>query len=147
MRYQSIFQYDGIFWIYVIVSYYNCENIRYLLWNRDFFCSLKNTHTIFLTPCIRCTNHLCDSCGLTDVNPHFVPSMLPMIQNVDLLWRHRYKSWPPAFVTQWPIVPVWFLWTFSYHNDALCVEIDNDVNWGQWFNEFFKAVIMALNIM
>ena len=33
----------------------------------------------------------------------FIPSLLQMIQNVDLLWRHRYKSRPPAIVTsQWP---------------------------------------------
>ena len=97
--------------IYIIIT----KNIRYLLWNRGFWRLLNNTYTIFLTPCIRCTNHLCDSYGLIDVNPHFIPSLIPMIQNVDLLWRHRYKSWPPAIVTsQWPIVPAWFLWTRSY---------------------------------
>ena len=52
--------------IYIIIS----QNIRYLLWNRGFCRSLNNTYPIFLTPCIRCTNHLCDSCDLTDVNPH-----------------------------------------------------------------------------
>ena len=72
--------------IYIIIS----QNIRYLLWNRGFCRSLNNTYPIFLTPCIRCTNHLCDSCDLTDVNPHFIPSLLRKIQNVDLLWRHRY---------------------------------------------------------
>ena len=72
--------------IYIIIS----QNIRYLLWNRGFCRSLNNTYPIFLIPCIRCTNHLCDSCDLTDVNPHFIPSLLRKIQNVDLLWRHRY---------------------------------------------------------
>ena len=44
----------------------------------------------------------------------FYPITAPMIQNVDLLWSHRYKSWPPAIVTsQWLIVPVWFLWRLS----------------------------------
>ena len=94
--------------IYIIIS----ENIRYLLWNRGAWRSLNNTHLTFLDPCIRCTNHLCDSSDLTDVNPHFIPSLLRKIQNVDLLWRHRYRSRPPAIVTsQWPIVPVWLLWT------------------------------------
>ena len=96
--------------IYIIIS----ENIRYLLWNRGRWRSLNNTYPIFPTPCIRCTNHLCDSCDLTDVNPHFIPSLLWMIQNVDLLWRHRYKSRSPAIVTsQWPILPPWLLWTLS----------------------------------
>ena len=72
--------------IYIIIT----KNICYLLWNRGFCRSLNNTYPIFLTPCIRCTNHLCDSCDLTDVNPHFIPSLLRKIQNVDLLWRHRY---------------------------------------------------------
>ena len=97
-------------YIYIIIS----KNIRYLLWNRGLWRSLNNTYPIFLTPCIRCTNHLCDSSDLTDVNPHFIPSLLQMIQNVDLLWRHRYKSRPPTIVTsQWPIVPAWLLWTLS----------------------------------
>ena len=91
--------------------YYNYENI---LWNRGFWRSLNNTYPIFLAPCIRCTYHLCDSCDLTDVNPHFIPSLLRKIQNVDPLWRHRYKSRPPAIVaSQWPIVPAWLLWTLS----------------------------------
>ena len=72
--------------IYIIIS----KNIRYLLWNQGFCRSLNNTHPIFPTPCIRCTNHFCGSCDLTDVNPHFIPSQLRKIQNVDLLWRHRY---------------------------------------------------------
>ena len=94
--------------IYIIIS----KNIRYLLWNRGAWRSLNNTHLTFLDPCIRCTNNLCDSCDITDVNPHFIPSLLRKIQNVDLLWRHRYRSRPPAIVTsQWPIVPVWLLWT------------------------------------
>ena len=96
--------------IYIIIS----KNIHYLLWNRGLWSSLNNTYPIFLTPCIRCTNHICDSCDLTDVNPHFIPSLLRMIQNVDLLWRHRYKSRSPAIVTsQWRIVPAWLLWTLS----------------------------------
>ena len=91
--------------IYVVIT-------KNICWNRGFWCSLNNTYPIFLTLCIRCTNHLCDSCDLTDVNPHFIPSLLRMIQNFDLLWRHRYKSRPPAIVTsQWSIVPAWSLWT------------------------------------
>ena len=95
-------------------SFYNCKNIHYLLWSRGFWRSLNNTYPIFLAPCIRCTNHLRNSCGLIDVNPHFIPPLLPVIQNVDLLWRHRYKSCSPAIaMSQWLIVPAWFLWTLS----------------------------------
>ena len=33
---------------------------------------------------------------------------------VDQLWRHRYTRWPLAIVTsQWPIVPMRFLWTLT----------------------------------
>ena len=91
----------------------NTKYIRYLLWNQGVWRLLKNTYTIFLTPCIRCTNHLCDSCSLIDVKPHLIPSLLPMIQNVDLLWRHRYNAWPPAIMTsQRSIVPRGFYGRF-----------------------------------
>ena len=87
---------------------------EFLLRKRGFWCSLNNTYPIFMTLCIRCTNHLCDSCDLTDVNPHFIPSLLRMIKNVDLLLRHRCRSRPPAIVTsQWQIVPALLLWTLS----------------------------------
>ena len=117
-RYQLYLNYEGkttsqlcvLLVIYIIIT----KNIRYLLWNGGCWRSLINTYPIFLTPFIRCTNHLCDSCDLTDVNPHFIPSLLRKIQNVDLLWRHRYKSRPQAIVMlQWPIVPAWLLWTLS----------------------------------
>ena len=99
---------DKTYGICIIIT----KNVRYLLWNRGFWCSLNNTYPIFLTLCIRCISHLCDSCDLTDVIPHVIPSLPRMSQNVDPLWCHRYKSRPPAIVTsQWPIVPAWLLWT------------------------------------
>ena len=80
--------------IYIIIT----KNIRYLLWNRGFWRSLNNTYQIFLTPCIRCTNRLCDSWGLIDVNPHFIPSLLPKIQNGrQQLWRHNDRLFPRCF--------------------------------------------------
>ena len=87
MNYYKI-PYTRFLQIYIIIT----KNICYLLWNRGLWCSLNNTYPIFLTPCIRCTNHLCDSYDSTDLNPHFIPSLLRRIQNVGLLWRHRYKS-------------------------------------------------------
>ena len=116
--------------IYIIIT----KNICYLLWNRGSWCSLNNIYPIFLTLCIRCTNHLCDSCDLTDVNPLFIPSLLRKIQNVDLLWRHRYKSWPPAIVTsQWPIVPAWALQSIR----PTVVAVDTFL--AQWNRKFITA--------
>ena len=42
-----------------------------------FWRSLNNTYPIFLTPCIRYTNHLCDSCDLTDRKSTFYPVITP----------------------------------------------------------------------
>ena len=95
------------------ISYYNWK--RYPLSSlKPRFLALIEQHLPNISDPVYSPNHLCDSCGLIDVNPHFIPSLLPMIQNVGLLCHHRYKSWPPAIVTsQWPIVPAWFLWMLS----------------------------------
>ena len=45
-----------------------------------------NTYQTFLVPYIRSTDHLCDSCRLTDVSPHFTgPQVLVLFQNKQLL--------------------------------------------------------------
>ena len=79
---------------------------RNLLRNRGFGHSSNNTYPIFLTPCIRCTNHLCDSCDLTNVNPHFFRhcserfKMLTYCHVIDTradrqqLWRHNDRLFP-----------------------------------------------------
>ena len=36
------------------------KNIRHLFWNRGAWCSLNSTYQTFLTPCIRCSDHICD---------------------------------------------------------------------------------------
>ena len=51
--------------------YYNCVNICNLLWNQCACRFFHNTHQTFLAPCTQCTDHLCNSCHFTDVNPHF----------------------------------------------------------------------------
>ena len=53
--------------IYIIIS----KNIRYLLWNRGARRFFHDTYLTIEVQGIRCTNHLHDSCPLTDVNPHF----------------------------------------------------------------------------
>ena len=53
--------------IYIIIS----KNIRYLLWNRGARRLFHDTYLTIEVQGIRCTNHLHDSCPLTDVNPHF----------------------------------------------------------------------------
>ena len=53
--------------IYIIIS----KNIRYLLWNRGARRFFHDTYLTIEVQGIRCTNHLHDSCPLTDVYPHF----------------------------------------------------------------------------
>ena len=53
--------------IYIIIS----KNIRYLLSNRGARRFFHDTYLTIEVQGIRCTNHLHDSCPLTDVNPHF----------------------------------------------------------------------------
>ena len=86
-----------------------------------------------MAPCIWCTNHLCDSYSLTDINLHFVPSLFPMISKCKqlLTWLNYCNfidtSWTLEIVmSQWPIFPTWYLWCFFYHN---CVEVNEFVKY------------------
>ena len=58
--------------IYIITA----KNIRYRRWNRGAWNLFYNTYRTIDDLAIRCTNHLRNSCCLTDVNPHFIPSLL-----------------------------------------------------------------------
>ena len=75
------------------------KNIHYLLWNRGAWCSLNITYQTFLAPCIRCTNHVCDSCALIDINQHFysvtAPDDFKMLTYCDVMdtWVSRWKLW------------------------------------------------------
>ena len=78
-----------------LILYMITKNIRYLLWNPGAWRSFLNAQLTFLAPSIRLTDHLCESCGLMDIKPHFVQSPLPVISKwtaIDLLWRHSYIS-------------------------------------------------------
>ena len=108
----------------VIMAKNNC----YLHWNQGAWWSFHNNNQLFLAPCIWCTDHLCDSCGLPDVNPHFATPGC-----------HFYFK-----IKYWPIV------TSSIHEPAAsyCDVTDNDWlfpcgfsgyfpikwRWGQWYN-------------
>ena len=103
---------------------YNCKNICYFLWNLCGWRSLNNTYQIFLAPCIRCTDHLCDSCGLTDVNPYCILPLLPMIS----------KCWPIG--TSWIYEP-------ATGNCDITIVVTMDAFlpqwcWDLWFKEFVK---------
>ena len=65
--------------IKTIITIIIVKNIRDLLWNRHVWCSLNTIYEAFLAPCIRCTDHLYDTCALRDINQHFIPSLPPMI--------------------------------------------------------------------
>ena len=111
--------------IYIIIT----KNIRYLLWNRGLWRSLNNTYPIFLTPCIRCTNHLCDFCDLTDVNPHlYCSEWFKMFTYCDVIDTRAGRQ-------QW--------WC---HNDGLFPRgcygrfLSTIWCWGQWLNEFVRHV-------
>ena len=43
---------------------------------------------------ILCTNHLCDSCPLTNVNPHFIPSLFP---DIDAISKSKQLSYCDIF--------------------------------------------------
>ena len=105
------------------------KNIRYRLWNQGFWHPLNNTYLIFLTPCIQCTDHLCDSCGLIDVNPHFIPSVLPNDSKF------------------WPIVTSLIQGLDVSNCDVTMTDCSRVVSmdiflaqwcWGQWFIQFVK---------
>ena len=86
-------------WCYFVHVF--AKNIRYLRWNRCAWHSFHNTHQTFLAPCIRCIDHLCDSCRSIDVNPHFTAPGCRYYfkinkKNVDLFWRHKYMCPPLA---------------------------------------------------
>ena len=113
--------------IYIIIT----KNIHYLLWNRGLWRSLNNTYPIFLTLCIRCTNHLGDSYDLIDVNPHFILSLLRMIQmltHCDVIDTRAGRQ------------------QLRRHNDGLFPRgcyghvLSSIWCWGQWFSEFVRHV-------
>ena len=88
--------------IYIIIS----KNIRYLLWNRGARRFFHGTYLTIEVQGIRCTNHLHDSCPLTDVNPHLTAPGCRYYLKIGLLWRHWHMGQPLAIVTsQWFIVP------------------------------------------
>ena len=79
--------------IYIIIAKF----IRYLLWNWGVWHFFHDTYLAIEDRGIRCTNHLHDSCPLTDINPHFTTP--------GCRYYFKINSW-------WPIV------TSSTHGPA-----------------------------
>ena len=126
---------NGCTYIYIIIS----QNIRYLLWNRGFCRSLNNTYPIFLTPCIRCTNHSCDSCDLTDVNPHFIPSFSEKFKI--LTYCDVIDIYGPAATDSYCDVTMahcshGYLWTHDIEVGASWRDCDNPELFGTWLHHF-----------
>ena len=88
--------------IYIIMA----KNIPFLLWNRGAWRFFHDTYFTIQVRGIRCTQHLHDSCPLTDVNQHFAAPGYRYYFKIGLLWRHRHMGQPLAIVaSQWSIVP------------------------------------------
>ena len=100
------------------------KNIGYFLWNREAWRSLNNTWQTFLIPCIRCTNHLCDSSTLSDINQHFIPSLLPIISKCWPIVTSSHMSRPLAIV-----VSQWLECSRGVSMDAFV----SQWRWGRWF--------------
>ena len=65
------------YYCYHYFLYYDCK--KYLLSPLKLRRSFHNTYPNFLALFIRCTDYFCDSCHLTDINPYFITSPLPVI--------------------------------------------------------------------
>ena len=100
-----------------------CE--KYLLSPRKLRCLalFLNTYMYHTTEGlgIRCTNHLCDSCCLTDVNPHFIPSTLPGSEAP--IWFQNVNSCRPIVMSsthkpdkEWLFSRGFYGCFNSYHN-------------------------------
>ena len=88
---------QAIIWLNVGIYIMISKNIRYFLWNRGARLFFLDTYLTIKVQGIRCTNHLHDSCPLTDVNTHFTAP--------GCRYYFKINSW-------WPIV------TSSTHGPA-----------------------------
>ena len=73
--------------IYIIIA----RNIHYLLWNRGARRSLHNTYQIFLAPCIRCTDYLCDSSCLTHLPLDKMAAIFQTTSSNAFSWMKMYE--------------------------------------------------------
>ena len=114
--------------IYIIIT----KNICYLLWNKGLWRSLNNTYPIFLTPCIRYTNH----------NSTFYPFTAP----------NGSKCWP--IVTSSIEEPVASNCDVTMTDSSRLVAMDAFLAqwWGQWSQHSgrprtFLALITLLKLI
>ena len=126
-------------WIYIIIA----KNIRYLLWNQVTWRFFHDTYLTIEVEGIRCTNHLHDSCPLTDINPHLTAP--------GCRYYFKINSW-------WPVVTSWtygpdasycdvtmahyshgYLWTHDVEVGASKRDCDNLRShelFGTWWSHF-----------
>ena len=69
------------------------KNIRYLLWNRGVWRFFHDTYLTIEVQGIRCTNHLHDSCPLTDVNPYFTAPGCRYYFKINRWWPIVIHTW------------------------------------------------------
>ena len=125
--YSFIYLFNIFFYFLEGVIFIIVKNIRYLLWNRN-ACSLNKNYRTFLAPFIRCTDHSCDSCALSDKSQH--------------LYRH-YSRWF-KMLTYCDVIDTWAdRWKLWRHNDRLFLWVSMNAllsqrRWGHWFKEFVK---------
>ena len=107
----------------------NFEFDRNIVSGTGAWCSLNNTYQTFLASCIWYTDHLCDFCGLTHVNIHFILSLLPMISKC---WLIVTSSIHESDTSNCDI-------TMTDCSCMLCMDAFlSQWRWGQWFKVFVK---------
>ena len=114
--------------------YYNCEKYPPSPVKPRCLVLIEQYLPNILAPCIWCSDRLCDSCALSDINQHFIPSLLPVIS----------KCWP--IVTSSTHEPTAGNCDVTMTDCSRGVSMDAWLSqwlWGQWFKEFAKYVYMS----
>ena len=80
-------------------------------------------------PCIRWTDHLCNSCALSDINQYFIQSLLRMIS----------KCWPIVMSSthEWATGNCHVTMTYCSRRVSMDAFL-SQWHWGQWCKEFVK---------
>ena len=125
--------------IYIIIS----KNIRYLLWNRGARRFVYDTYLAIEVQGIRCTNHLHDSCPLTDVNPHFTATGCRYNFKINSWWLIVTSSTHGSAGSYCDVTMIHcshgYLWTHDVKVDASWRDCDHTVRtmaWQRWMESW-----------